>query len=301
MGTEPIRARTSGNRLAHRTLNLQGMDQTASREEPTGPEQHHSPREEMARELVSVMGEIHRRGWCDGTSGNFSCVLRHQPLTLLMAPSGAFKGSLGSEDLIEVNREGLVVAGQGKASAETALHLAIVAVAGAGAVLHTHSLAATLLSGSVLESCSRGQVGDEEGSPDPFSEVASSIHDRNSLDKGPETAKPTAGSWIEFRDLEMLKGLEGITTHRVKVRIPLLANDQDMGRLAKRATCPIRSAPHGLLIRGHGLYAWGKNLKQAQRHLEILEFLLELRWRQLLLPAHDIHSQPEPIDCQCDD
>jgi ribulose-5-phosphate 4-epimerase/fuculose-1-phosphate aldolase len=34
---------------------------------------------------------------------------------------------------------------------------------------------------------------------------------------------------------------------------------------------------------GHGLYAWGQNLSEARRHLEILEFLLEQRWRQLLL------------------
>ena len=41
--------------------------------------------------------------------------------------------------------------------------------------------------------------------------------------------------------------------------------------------------PPGLLITGHGLYAWGKDLFSANRHLEILEFLLEQRWRQLLL------------------
>jgi methylthioribulose-1-phosphate dehydratase len=38
-----------------------------------------------------------------------------------------------------------------------------------------------------------------------------------------------------------------------------------------------------LLIAGHGLYAWGEDLFSATRHLEILEFLLEQRWRQLLL------------------
>jgi methylthioribulose-1-phosphate dehydratase len=38
-----------------------------------------------------------------------------------------------------------------------------------------------------------------------------------------------------------------------------------------------------VLIAGHGLYAWGADLPQARRHVEILEFLLEQRWRQLLL------------------
>ena len=45
----------------------------------------------------------------------------------------------------------------------------------------------------------------------------------------------------------------------------------------------LTGAPHGLLIAGHGLYAWGEDLFSATRHLEILEFLLEQRWRQLLL------------------
>ena len=46
------------------------------------------------------MAAIHRRGWCDGTGGNFSCVLRWQPLELLMAPSGVDKGSVAPEQLI---------------------------------------------------------------------------------------------------------------------------------------------------------------------------------------------------------
>ena len=100
----------------------------------------------LAKALCGAMGEIHRRGWCDGTGGNFSCVLEADPIRLLMAPSGVHKGSVAPIDLIQVNREGHVVLGNGKASAETALHLEIVKTCGAGAVLHTHSQAGTLLS-----------------------------------------------------------------------------------------------------------------------------------------------------------
>jgi methylthioribulose-1-phosphate dehydratase len=32
---------------------------------------------------------------------------------------------------------------------------------------------------------------------------------------------------------------------------------------------------HGVLLRGHGLYTWGQDLREAKRHLEILEFLVE--------------------------
>jgi methylthioribulose-1-phosphate dehydratase len=40
---------------------------------------------------------------------------------------------------------------------------------------------------------------------------------------------------------------------------------------------------HGLLLNKHGLYSWGKDLREAKRHIEILEFLLEARGRTLQL------------------
>jgi methylthioribulose-1-phosphate dehydratase len=42
------------------------------------------------------------------------------------------------------------------------------------------------------------------------------------------------------------------------------------------------SAPHGFLLRGHGLYTWGADVAQARRHVEILEFLLEVVGRREL-------------------
>ena len=96
--------------------------------------------------LAQVMQGIHQRGWCDGTGGNFSVVLQHQPLQLLMAPSGVDKGQVPADQLLVVDERGKVLTGEGKASAETALHLRIVKATQAGAVLHTHSVAGTVLS-----------------------------------------------------------------------------------------------------------------------------------------------------------
>jgi methylthioribulose-1-phosphate dehydratase len=203
----------------------------------------------LAQQLSVAMAAIHGRGWCDGTGGNFSCLLCREPLQLLMAPSGVDKGTVRPEDLIVVNGAGAVVRGMGRPSAETLLHLAIVECAGAGAVLHTHSQAGTLLS--------------QHYGPQPDASVA----------------------WLELRDLEMLKGLQGIQSHTSSIRLPVLANDQDLQRLSDRARPHLGTAPQGLLIAGHGLYAWGQDLQVARRHLEILEFLLEQHWRQLLLAA----------------
>ena len=196
----------------------------------------------QASALISTMQALHRRGWCDGTGGNFSVVVDREPLRLLMAPSGVDKGAVTSGDLIVVNAEGKVVKGNGRASAETLMHLRIVDQCGAGAVLHTHSMNATWLSRTFQE---RGSL----------------------LLEG----------W------EMLKGLEGINTHATTIELPIINNDQDLNNLSETAGQRLERAPYGLLVSGHGLYAWGSDLQQARRHTEILEFLLELAWRQTLV------------------
>ena len=53
-------------------------------------------------------------------------VLEREPLRLLMAPSGVDKGRMQADHLIQVNRDGAVISGSGKASAETLLHLRII-------------------------------------------------------------------------------------------------------------------------------------------------------------------------------
>jgi len=206
---------------------------------------------ERADQLSLTMARLHQRGWCDGTGGNFSCVWQRDPLRLLMAPSGVDKGQVQPRQLIVVDGTGQVVLGEGKASAETLLHLEIVARTGAGAVLHTHSQAATLLS-----QWSHAQA-----------------------------QSPGQPAGLELQGLEMLKGLSGINSHECQVSLPVLANDQDLLRLSAKAGPLLAAAPWGLLIAGHGLYAWGRELQEATRHLEILEFLLEQRWRRLLLDA----------------
>lgn len=289
--------------------------------EPNGPEPtegaHGSGPSEgeegrLREELCEAMAAIHQRGWCDGTGGNFSCVLKREPLLLLMAPSGVDKGRVQPQELIVVDRDSQVSRGSGRASAETLLHLAIVNETGAGAVLHTHSQAGTLLSQWSWERAVRSAPAArtlkpeaealEEGhgakglhkmagsrSPQAeagaFEEAGGEASGEASGEDGEKAGGEDGVAYLEVRNLEMLKGIAGITTHLGEVRVPVLANDQDLTRLSRRAVPHLGRAPAGLLIAGHGLYAWGQGLSEARRHLEILEFLLEQRWRQLLLEA----------------
>lgn len=82
---------------------------------------------------------------------------------------------------------------------------------------------------------------------------------------------------LRLQNYELLKALRGVETHAAAVELPVVANDQDMTRLAAavepwlaRSTC----AP-AYLIEGHGIYTWGASVAEAARHLEALDFILE--------------------------
>jgi methylthioribulose-1-phosphate dehydratase len=75
-----------------------------------------------------------------------------------------------------------------------------------------------------------------------------------------------------------------VCTHAHREWVPIVANDQDMTRLAVVVgeTLDRHPAAHGILLQRHGLYTWGASLADAVRHVEILEFLFETVGRTAL-------------------
>lgn len=198
----------------------------------------------LTRELAQIGKGFHQRGWMFGTSGNLSAVVSERPLRLAITPTGLDKGALDAAQFLEIDENALVVRGKGAPSAETGLHLAIVRTRGAGGVLHTHSLWSTLLS-------------------EAFS----------------------AEGGVALEGFEMLKGLRGVHTHEHREILPIFENSQDIPQLAENVGALLQNDPfvHGFLLRRHGLYTWGRNLAEAKRHAEVLEFLLEVHGRGLYL------------------
>lgn len=82
---------------------------------------------------------------------------------------------------------------------------------------------------------------------------------------------------ITLDGYELLKLLPGISTHAVRVDIPVFENDQDIPRLAATVDDYMKryAQTPAYLIRGHGLYAWGDNVAQARYRVEALEFMFE--------------------------
>ena len=197
--------------------------------------------------LAELGRDFHRRGWVLGTSGNLSAVLNRDPLRIAITASSVDKGRLTAEQILEVDAEGQVLsATQGKPSAETLLHVAVVRSRSAGAVLHTHSVWSTILS-----DYHNGQGGF-------FIEGYEML-------KGLDGVKTHEHrEWLPI--LENSQHMDALASEASA----LLRDNPDI---------------HGFLIRRHGLYTWGTDLTEAARHVEILEFLLEsVGRRQMMEP-----------------
>ncbi|NJK59762.1 MAG: methylthioribulose 1-phosphate dehydratase [Oscillatoriales cyanobacterium SM2_1_8] len=110
------------------------------------------------------------------------------------------------------------------------------------------------------------------------------LHTHSVLGTVLSMAHGSAG-YIRLQGYEMLKGLAGITTHTAAVDLPIWPNSQDMEGLAARVTPHLATAPWGFLLAGHGLYAWGRNVFEARRHVEVLEFLLAVRYHAQGYPS----------------
>ena len=89
---------------------------------------------------------------------------------------------------------------------------------------------------------------------------------------------------VRLEGYELAKAIAGTTTHEAVIELPVLANSQDMPATAGQVDALLDAGPlSGYLIVGHGLYAWGRDLAEARRHLEAFEFMLacELELRKL--------------------
>jgi len=76
---------------------------------------------------------------------------------------------------------------------------------------------------------------------------------------------------------ELQKAFSGIDTHESALTVPVFDNTQDINALANQTAAWFRDHPDqpGYLIRGHGLYTWGRTMEDCLRHVEAFEFLFE--------------------------
>lgn len=186
------------------------------------------------RALAAESARLAGLGWMRGTSGNLSTVLCADPLRLAVTVSGADKGDLSSRDVVVVDEAGSAVADQPRPDLTPS----------AEARLHAR-IAAHTGAGAVVHVHALSAVIAAHHWPDG----------------------------VLVRDLEMLKGI-GRAAQDDEVRVPVVANSQDMRVLGDRFEKMYEPGVPALLVARHGMYVWGRDLTQARHQAEIVEWLL---------------------------
>lgn len=189
--------------------------------------------------IVATGRRLDARGLAPATAGNYSVRLADGSIAVTV--SGEHKGRLTADGVMRVDRAGLPIDAK-RPSAETLLHCLVYGLdAGAGAVLHTHSVSGTVLSRAL------------------GNEILLTGYELLKIFPGIDTHDTSVA-------LPLVDNSQDMAALADELR-PLLA-----------AQNPLVPA---FYIRGHGLYAWGATMEAAENLVEAIEFLLTCAWEEL--------------------
>jgi methylthioribulose-1-phosphate dehydratase len=197
--------------------------------------------ERDTRELLSELLRVfYAKGWVSGTGGGICGPADDGGL--LLAPTGVHKERVVPDDFFVVDpADGRVVRTPADATLRPSECNSIFCLAARarGAQSVVHSHALS----AVL-------VGDLAGSADH----------------------------VEIRDLEMLKGIRGLTNRDVH-RVPVIRNTPRESELVEQLervlVDPRFAGTFAVLVEDHGAYIWGDDVWEAKRHTEVYHFLFE--------------------------
>ena len=197
-----------------------------------------------ARDLTAVGRRFYARGSVLGTSGNFSAVSVGVPCGWRSRRAPSTRARCERKDISQVDERGAAVGrAAAEPSAETLLHVVIVSARGRRRLAHAFGL-----------------EHDPVGRAARIATASRSTASRCS--RGSMASDPRAREWM-----------------------PIVDNEQDMTKTRGESSARRRrtSRRARVLLRRHGLYTWGETLADAERHVEILEFLFETIGRSATL------------------
>ena len=193
------------------------------------------------QQIIEVGRWLYDHGWSPATSGNYSTKIDDQHIAITV--SGKHKGRLTTDDIMIIDFAGQAFGSDKFPSAEALLHAVIYQEKPiAGAVLHTHSVNATVLS-RILKT------------------------EPSVVLQGYELQKAFSGVSSHAAGLEI----------PIFENTQDIADLSKRSRLLLRS-CEEFPA---YLMRGHGLYTWGVTMDDCLRHIEALEFLFACELEQM--------------------
>jgi len=197
--------------------------------------------------LVSQLCEcFYKAGWATGTGGGVSIRVggpaENRPYRVFVAPSGVQKEDMVGDDVFELDMDGQVVAPPKtpmlRQSACTPLWYVVYnRVPSAMCVIHTHSMNAQLA--TLLDPTEKSEA-------------------------------------LRITHLEMIKGV-GNHSYDSVLEVPIIDNRPSEDLLAEQLDAAILKYPkcNAVLVRRHGIYAWGDSWEQAKAQCESFDYLFE--------------------------
>jgi|TARA_R110000737_G_scaffold134970_2_gene166169 methylthioribulose-1-phosphate dehydratase len=197
-------------------------------------------KEQLKKDLAKVIRNINRKGWSPATSTNYSFRESSDSKNIVVSRSGVDKAFFTKNDYIEVDMDGLPLP----------------------------KFKDQRPSAETLIHCTLYKL---------FPETKVILHSHSVY---PVLWSKKLNKEITFQGYEVQKGFAGQTSHLSEVSIPIIENSQDMVEFSEGMELrKDEFDSHCFLIKGHGTYAWGKNLFEAKRHLETIDYLCELEWK----------------------
>lgn len=194
--------------------------------------------EDPRSHLAEVGRQFYDRGWMWATAGNLSA--RADPESFWITGSGVSKGSLTAEQFVRLKiADGAILECADPAarpSAEASIHRAIYRVRG-----------------SSVGACLHGHS------------VAAVLAAR-------------LGDHLALPRVEMIKAL-GVWDDDAETTLPIFPNHAQVARIGDLAEGFLQANPDALpalIVRDHGVTAWGRTIPEAVQHFEAVEFLLTL-------------------------
>jgi methylthioribulose-1-phosphate dehydratase len=187
------------------------------------------------------------KGWFPATSGNLSIRLATNSPYFAITASGKDKNIDTDDDFLIVDLTGKAVESTSlKPSAETLIHCELYRTTGCGAIFHVHTV---------------------------FNNLVSEMYANYGV--------------VPISDIELIKAFN-IWQEGASIEVPILPNYADIAKIAGLIEQTLlKQKPGfevpGLLLRKHGVCAWGTDSFAARRHLEAFEFLFEYIYRYDLL------------------
>jgi methylthioribulose-1-phosphate dehydratase len=191
--------------------------------------------------LVDVAKNFAEKGWFPATSGNLSIKLSGEPLAFGVTASGKDKENLTIHDI-------LVVDGNSKAIEPTTLKPS------AETLIHAEVYKRVPEAGACLH--------------------VHTLYNNLISDLFFEQGK------VRIQGLELIKALN-IWEENAAIEIPIVENYADIPKLAAEIGEVLDPRIPAVLIRNHGIYAWGDDVFAAKRHVQAFEWMFNYLFLKL--------------------